>query len=101
MNRNQKIGVGCGAFGCLGLIVLLVAGGFIYYLRGNAGGRTHNFNASPNVNSNTNQSGHESTNSSSTSSSDESASSMSDDDKHKTVSGCGNDSGSRVAQEGS
>ena len=31
MNRNQKIALGCGGAGCLGLIVVAVAAGLVYY----------------------------------------------------------------------
>ena len=31
MTRNQKIALGCGGAGCLGLIVVLIAGVLIYF----------------------------------------------------------------------
>ncbi len=90
MTRNQKIALGCGGAGCLGLIVLTVAAAaaYMFYQR-----RPAYANENYNFNINTNQA--ESSNSSSdssdeTSSSDQaspsdetSSSSMTDDDKHK------------------
>src|SRR5215813_7326878 len=91
MNRNQKIALGCGGAGCLGLIVVAIAGGLIYYFTSRAPhnryNRNYNFNVSTNRNSNSNDSDfttnrntndHPSASPTSTS-----ASSMSDDDKHK------------------
>ena len=55
MNRNQKIALGCGGAGCLGLIVVAIAGGLIYYfMRSAATNRNYNFNVSTNRNSNLN-----------------------------------------------
>ena len=84
MTRNQKIALGCGGAGCLGLIVVAIAGGLIYYFmmgqaaRYRAATRDYNFNV--NLNSNSSSNGDSNSNSSSSSSS---SSSMSDDDKHK------------------
>lgn len=77
MTRNQKIALGCGGAGCLGLIVLAVAGLLAYslFLRDPA-----RANENYNVNLNTNQA--EST-SEETLTEDETPSSMPDDDKHK------------------
>jgi hypothetical protein len=90
MNRNQKIALGCGGAGCLGLIVVAIAGGLIYYFtRSAATNRNYNFNVSTNRNSNLNDNSDFTTNrnsndnSSNTNSSSTSTSSMSDDDKHK------------------
>ena len=92
MNRNQKIALGCGGAGCLGLIVVAIAGGLIYYFnRSAATNRNYNFNVSTNRNSNsndnsdftTNRNDNDNDNSSNTNSSSTSTSSMSDDDKHK------------------
>ena len=91
MNRNQKIALGCGGAGCLGLIVVVIAGVLIYFFAYNRPYSTNrndddNFNVTTNRNSNsndnsvTNDNDNSSTNSSSSSSS---AASMSDDDKHK------------------
>jgi len=90
MNRNQKIALGCGGAGCLGLIVVAIAGGLIYYfMRSAATNRNYNFNVSTNRNSNSNDNSdfttnkNDNDNSSNSNSSSTSSSSMSDDDKHK------------------
>ena len=96
MNRNQKIALGCGGAGCLGLIVVAIAGGLIYYLvnRAPVRSRDYNFNVSTNRNTNTNDNSDLTTNrndntntntnsSDSNSSPSTSSSSLSDDDKHK------------------
>jgi hypothetical protein len=94
MNRNQKIALGCGGAGCLGLIVVAIAGGLIYYLWSRPPVRRldSNYNVSTNRNTNTNdnsdfttnRNNNDNTNSSnSNSSSSTSSSSLSDDDKHK------------------
>ena len=91
MNRNQKIALGCGGAGCLGLIVVAIAGGLIYYFMRSPYYRSDNSNVSTNRNSNsndnsdftTNRNSNDNDNSSNTNSSSTSASSMSDDDKHK------------------
>jgi hypothetical protein len=88
MTKNQKIAAGCGGLGCLGLLVLAVAGGlgyYFYYLPRRSE-RVYNFNVNVNSNSNSNDSNrnsNENTNSSSTNSSRDSSSSYSDDEKHK------------------
>jgi hypothetical protein len=79
MNRNQKIAIGCGSAGCLGLLVVVVAavGLYLYYERRQpTSSRNSNYNINTNRGSNSNTS---------TDSSDEtsSSSSKSDDDKHK------------------
>lgn len=88
MNRNQKIALGCGGAGCLGLIVVAIAGGLIYYFTMNAAtNRNHNFNVSTNRNSNSNDNSDLTTNTNandnSSNSNSSSSSSMSDDDKHR------------------
>ena len=95
MNRNQKIALGCGGAGCLGLIVVVIAGLLIYFFAYNSSSnRNYNFNRSTNRNSNTNDNSDLSTNandnssessdsSDSSDSSSTSASSLSEDDKHK------------------
>ena len=87
MNRNQKIALGCGGAGCLGLIVVAIAGGLVYYfMRSAATNRNYNFNVSTNRNSNLNDNSDFSTNrnaNDNSSNSNSSSSSMSDDDKHK------------------
>ena len=86
MTKNQKIALGCGGAGCLGLIVVVIAGVLIYFFAYNT--RTYstnrnddNFNVTTNRNSNDNSD--TSNDNSSSSSPSTSASSMSDDDKHK------------------
>ena len=92
MNKNQKIALGCGGAGCLGLIVVAIASGLIYYfMRSAATNRNYNYNVSTNRNSNsngnsditTNRNANDNDNSSNSNSSSSSSSSMSDDDKHK------------------
>jgi hypothetical protein len=77
MNRNQKIALGCGGAGCLGLIVVVVAAGLVYFFSQRGlliGGDNRNANINSNRNSNSN---------SSDSSTDESPTTLSDDDQHK------------------
>ena len=92
MNRNQKIALGCGGAGCLGLIVVVIAGALIYFFayRSPRSTRDYNYNVSTNRNSNSNDnsdfsanSNDNSSSSNSSSSPSTSASSMSDDDKHR------------------
>ena len=86
MNRNQKIAIGCGGAGCLGLIaivvvcVVLFSTGYIT-MPGSSSNRNENFNAS---NSNSNSNVNENSNGNSSSSS-----SLSDDDKHKLFQAAG------------
>ena len=90
MDRNQKIAIGCGAAGCLGLLavvvvcVVLVMTGYIT-MPGSSSNRNENSNANTNSNSNSNSNANENTNSNSSSSS----SSLSDDDKHKLFQAAG------------
>jgi len=89
MTKNQKIALGCGGAGCLGLIVVAVVGLVVWLVI--LPGRTkrefnYNFstnrnensnsNSSPNVNAASNANGESSSDSSSTNG-------MSDDDKHR------------------
>ena len=88
MTRNQKIALVCGGAGCLGLIVVAIAGGLIYYfwVRQAAvrASRDYNYNYNVNLNSNSNSDSNDNSaddfNSNSNSSA---ATSLSDDDKHK------------------
>ena len=88
MDRNQKIALGCGGAGCLGLLaivivcVVLVMTGYIT-MPGSSSNRNENFNANTNSNSNSNL------NENSNSSAPTSSSSLSDDDKHKLVQAAG------------
>lgn len=90
MNRNQKIAIGCGGAGCLGLIVVgiacvvLVSAGYIN-MPGSISNRNENFNANINSNSNSNTNLNENSNSSVS----DSSSSLSDDDRHKLFQAAG------------
>jgi len=81
MTKNVKIALGCGGAGCLGLIVLGVAGVLLYYFMGRVGGN-YNSNSNSSYNRNANLSTNRNSNDSS-SNSNGSSSSMSEDDKHK------------------
>jgi predicted metalloprotease len=90
MNRNQKIALGCGGGGCLGLILLvivcavLIVSGVIKapgLYSPNSNNRNYNYNY--NRNSNTNADDNLNSNS------DSSSSSMSEDDKHKLYQAAG------------
>ena len=89
MTKNQKIALGCGGAGCLGLIVVAIAGGLIYYLVSRAPVRSYNRNFNVSTNRNTNDNSdlttnrNDNDNASNSNSSSSSTSSMSDDDKHK------------------
>src|SRR5215204_2307074 len=86
MNRNQKIALGCGGAGCLGLIVVAIAGCLIYFFAyRSAPGRSSNLN----YNSDTTNSNSNDNSSNSNASSSSSASSMSEDDKHKLYQAAG------------
>ena len=91
MNRNQKIALGCGGAGCLGLIVVAIAGCAFYFLlyskspTRRVSNYNINFNTNRNFNSNSNDNSDvpSNINANSNSSSSSDVSSMSDDDKHK------------------
>jgi len=88
MTRNQKIALGCGGAGCLGLIVVVIAVCAIYFISYRTkpryrAGRDYVFNinaSNANENSNSNTNSNQNSNSNSDSSA---SSSLSDDDKHK------------------
>jgi hypothetical protein len=85
MNRNQKIALGCGGAGCLGLIVLAIAGGlFWYFASSSSTNRNRNYNF--NINSNTNRSN---SNANLNSNSSTPSSSISSDDKHRLFQAAG------------
>jgi hypothetical protein len=89
MNRNQKIAIGCGGAGCLGLIAIVVVCVVLFstgYITkpGSSSNRNDNFNANTNSNSNSTSNLNENSNSNSSSSS-----SLSDDDKHKLFQAAG------------
>ena len=89
MTKNQKIALGCGGAGCLGLIVVAVVGLVVWLVV--LPGRTKrefNYNFSTNRNSNSNSNSNLNVNADSNANSDgtsnsSSAAGMSDDDKHK------------------
>ena len=90
MTRNQKIALGCGGAGCLGLIVVGVAGVLIFMFGWrNAGSFDSyaNYNSNRNVNLNSNENTNDDDSNSSSSNSSSSSSSSSDDytedEKHK------------------
>ncbi|MCU1264288.1 MAG: hypothetical protein JWM21_606 [Acidobacteria bacterium] len=86
MTKNQKIAAGCGAVGCLGLIVVAIGLGIFFYWRSQQGSsiteRSRNLNINVDSNSNSNSNANENQNSGSDNSSSN-GSSVSDDDKHK------------------
>jgi hypothetical protein len=83
MTRNMKIALGCGGAGCLGLIVVAIAGGVIYYLTQASSNRNYNYNQNSNYNSNYNSNLNSNTNDSS------SSSSMTNDEKHRLFQAAG------------
>ncbi len=89
MTRNQKIALGCGGAGCLGLIVVGIACVLIFWFGWRNAGRfdsyaNYNSNSNDNFNLNSNDNTNDdSTNSSSSNSSSSSSSTYSDDEKHR------------------
>lgn len=88
MTRNQKIALGCGGAGCLGLIVVVVAGCLIWFFAYRQSSNTNrygddNFNRNSNrtANLNSNDNADDSTNSDSSSSTADT--SLSDDERHR------------------
>src|SRR5215216_1555869 len=94
MNRNQKIALGCGGAGCLGLIVVVIAGCVFYFVYYNQSRRysasNYNFNINTNSNSNSNDNSDFNSNANASSNSSSSSdSSLSNDDKHKLYQAAG------------
>ncbi len=86
MNRNQKIAIGCGGAGCLGLIVLSVAGVIGYLTYWNTSSSifaNNNANSNINLDLNTNSDNANENSNTAVDDADDSTSSMSEDDKHK------------------
>ncbi|MGH9879835.1 MAG: hypothetical protein ACRD6N_00265, partial [Pyrinomonadaceae bacterium] len=83
MNRNQKIALGCAGAGCLGLIVVAIAGVLIWFLATRSPETNRNYNSNTNSNRSTNRNSASSDNSNNAGSESTSTSSMSEDDKHK------------------
>ena len=74
MTRNQWIGAGCGGAGCLGLIVVLLAGAFVYWsYRKAPGPGNDNYHSGRSSDENSNTANSEPGNSSS----------LSEDNRHK------------------
>ena len=84
MTRNQKIALGCGGAGCLGLLVVLVAGVALYFLFPRGSG-LHNYNFSTNRNSNSDSDSNlnANTNANGNSDTNSSSSSLSEDERHR------------------
>src|SRR5829696_1617863 len=92
MNRNQKIALGCGGAGCLGLIVVAIAAGLLYFFYRASPNRNYNFSTNRNRNYNSNDNSDVTSNNNSSRSSNSpstSASTISDDDKHKLYQAAG------------
>jgi len=93
MNKNQKIALGCGGAGCLGLIFVGIVGCVVYLVwlkpaRTVAYNYNYNFNSNSrnsnsNSNSNANSSSDSNTNAANSNETSSSSVSLSDDDKHK------------------
>jgi len=90
MNKNQKIALGCGVAGCLGLILIVIVFvvlgvlGYVAMPGVSSSNRNYNYNRNSNYNSNANTASNTNSNSDSSSSS-----TMSDDDKHKLFQAAG------------
>lgn len=91
MTKNQKIALGCGGGGCLGLILLvivcvvLVVTGIVPAPGLYNANRNSNFNSNRNSNYNSNSNANDNSNSNSS----DSSSSMTEDDKHKLFQAAG------------
>ena len=87
MTRNQKIALGCGGAGCLGLIILVVVAVVLsaagYMSLPGMSNSNSNYNYNSNSNSNSNNNSNSSYNRNSNSDSSSSTSSMTDDEKHR------------------
>ena len=83
MNRNQKIAIGCGGAGCLGLIALCIVG-VVLFLTLRAPNKAVHAGNNTNINRGSTENPNESnTNDEDAKQEGSSSSSMSDDDKHK------------------
>ena len=101
MTKNQKIAAGCGAVGCLGLIVIIVAGCVLYfsYYRSRPNSANYNYNYNSNSNSNSNRNQNSGSSNSSAPPSTSSSSSMSNDDRHKLFQAAGITKDSELIQK--
>jgi hypothetical protein len=93
MNKNQKIALGCGIAGCLGLILIVIVCVVLavlgYIAIPGTSNRNFNSNSNRSSNDNSNANSESSPDSNSNSDSSSSSSSMSDDDKHKLFQAAG------------
>ena len=97
MNKNQKIALGCGGAGCLGLIFVGIVGCVVYLVwlkpaRTVAYNYNYNFNSNSrnsNSNSNANSRSDSNTNAANSNETSSSSVSLSDDDKHKLYQAAG------------
>src|SRR3989442_167163 len=90
MTKNQKIALGCGGAGCLGLILLVIICGVLIYVGAIKAPGVYSPNSNSNYNYNSNRNSNSNANSNENSNSDSSSSSsMSDDDKHKLFQAAG------------
>jgi len=95
MTRNQKIALGCGGAGCLGLVVIVIvvvvlaAAGYLAIPGVSSYNANRNYNSNRNSNDNSNLNSNTDENLNTNTNSSESSSSMSDDDKHKLFQAAG------------
>lgn len=88
MTKNQKIALGCGGAGCLGIVVVAIVGVVLYfflpgrYMRGFNSNITTNRNSNSDSNANGNLNADSNSNNNNTNTST-SSSGMSDDDRHR------------------
>src|SRR5213594_861306 len=91
MNKNQKIALGCGVAGCLGLILIVIV--FVVLIVAGVikapGLYNPNRNSNYNYNSNRNSNYNSNTNDNSNTNSSDSSSSLTEDDKHKLFQAAG------------
>jgi len=80
MNKNQKIALGCGAAGCLGLILVVIIGVIAYFISQRSSSFSANRNSNYNFNANRSSDSNRSENNRNSSTS---STSISDDEKHK------------------
>ena len=80
MNKNQKIAIGCGAAGCLGLIVVALAAAAFFYWRSQ---QVTPVRAGRSISTNSNSDQGSNSNANSESSADGTTATVSDDEKHK------------------
>lgn len=99
MNRNQKIAIGCGVTGCLGLILLVIVviglsmAGYLALPGVESSNRSRNDNVNVNSSRNSNNS-----NTAENFNSSSSSSGMSEDDKHKLMQAAGMTKDSELMQ---